>query len=117
VSAGTVEDQQSDGAQADALADFRQMLVHGVDVDVRHDQGSAGATGRTDGAKQVRPGEPPVALDPQARALLGPDAGQRALLADAVDRLRRSNILEPDFDLSPASRGGIVARANSATFF
>src|ERR1700747_76757 len=52
----------------------------------------AGAARRADGAEQVGPGEPPVALDPRTRAALGPDAGQRALLANA------GFILKPDFD-------------------
>jgi hypothetical protein len=66
--------------------------IHGLDADCRHDQGGAGAARRADGAEQVSPGKPPVALDPRTRAALGPDAGQRALLADA------GFILKPDFD-------------------
>jgi len=68
------------------------MLVHGVDTDNRHDQGGAGAACRADGAEQIGPSEPPVAPDARARAALGPDAGQRALLANA------GFILKPDFD-------------------
>jgi hypothetical protein len=68
------------------------MLVHGVDTDNRHDQGGAGAACRADGAEQVGPGEPPVAPDMRTRAALGPDAGQRALLANT------GFILKPDFD-------------------
>ena len=95
VPAGTVEDQQSDGTDADAVANFNQMLVHGRDADGRHDQRGAGAARRADGAEQVGPGEPsepPVALDPRTRAALGPDAGQRALLANA------GFILKPNLD-------------------
>ena len=88
----TVEDQQGDGTDADAFADFGQMLVHGVDTDDRHDQGGADAACRADGAEQVGPGEPPVAPDARTRAALGPDPGQRALLANA------GFILKPDFD-------------------
>ena len=88
----TVEDQQGDGTDADAFADFGQMFVHGADTDDRHDQGGAGAARRADGAEQVGQGEPPVALDARTRAALGPDAGQRALLANA------GFILKPDFD-------------------
>src|SRR6202011_2909178 len=84
--------QKGDGTEADACADFGQMLVHGLDADGRHDEGGAGTARRADGAEQVGPGEPPVALDPRTRAALGPDAGQRALLADA------GFILKPDFD-------------------
>src|ERR1019366_2151048 len=89
VPTSTVEDQQGDGTDADAFADFGQMLVHGVDTDYRHDQGRAGAACRADGAEQIGPSEPP---DARARAALGPDAGQRALLANA------GFILKPDFD-------------------
>src|SRR6202035_902414 len=77
VPSGSVEDQQSDGAQADASADFSQVFVHGPDADCRHDQRGTGAARRADGAEEVGPGEPPVALDPRARAAPGPDAGQR----------------------------------------
>jgi hypothetical protein len=52
----------------------------------------AGAAFRTDGAKQISPGKPPIAPDARTRAALGPNAGQRALLADA------GFILKPDFD-------------------
>ena len=70
-----------------------EVLVHGVDAARWHDQGGAGAAPGGDGAEQVRPGEPPVALDPRARAAPGPDGrGQRALLADA------GFILKPDFN-------------------
>jgi hypothetical protein len=92
VPAGTVEDQQGDGTDADALADFGQMFVHGLDADCRHDQRGAGAARRADGAEQVSPGKPPIAPDARTRAALGPDAGQRALLANA------GFILKPDFD-------------------
>ena len=92
VPAGTAEDQQGDGTDADALADFGQMFVHGLDADCRHDQRGAGAARRADGAEQVSPGKPPIAPDARTRAALGPDAGQRALLANA------GFILKPDFD-------------------
>jgi hypothetical protein len=92
VPTSTVEDQQGDGTDADACADFGQMFVHGLDADCWHDQGGAGAARRADGAEQVGPGEPPVAPDARTRAALGPDAGQRALLANA------GFILKPDFD-------------------
>src|ERR1019366_5068370 len=53
VPTSTVEDQQGDGADADAFADFGQMLVHGVDTDDRHDQGGTGPARRADGAEQI----------------------------------------------------------------
>ncbi len=87
-----VEDQQVDDTDADAFADFGQMSVYGVDTDCRHDQGDAGAPCPVDGAEQVGPGEPRVAPDGRTRAALGPDSGQRALLANT------GFILKPDFD-------------------
>jgi hypothetical protein len=68
------------------------MKFLAVDTDDRHDQGGTGAARRADGAEQIDPGEPPVAPDARTRAALGPDAGQRALLANA------GFILKPDFD-------------------
>ena len=56
VPAGTVEDQQGEGTDADAVANFDQMFVHGRDADGRHDQRGAGAARRADGAEQVGPG-------------------------------------------------------------
>ena len=53
---------------------------------------SIDAARRADGTKQISPGEPSVAPDARTRAALGPDAGQRALLANA------GFILKPDFD-------------------
>ena len=111
VPTSTVEDQQGDGTDADAFADFGQMLVHGVDTDDRHDQGGAGAACRADGAEQVGPGEPPVAPDARTRAALGPDPGQRALLANA------GFILDQISTDRPASFCGIAVRASSAKLF
>jgi hypothetical protein len=68
------------------------MFVHGLDADCRYDQRGAGAARRADGAEQVSPGKPPIAPDARTRAALGPDAGQRALLANA------GFILKLDFD-------------------
>jgi hypothetical protein len=96
VPTSTVEDQQGDGTDADAFADFGQMFVHGVDTDYRHDQGGAGAARRADRAAQVGPGEPSVAPDARTRAALGPDAGQRA------SAFRRG--LHPETRFRPAGR-------------
>jgi len=87
------------------------MLVHGVDIDNRHDRAAPVPACRADGAEQVGPGEPPVAPDARTRAALGPDAGQRALLANA------GFILEPDFD-RPVGKlpAGLRARQLSEVF-
>ena len=87
-----VHDEQGDCSRADALADFSQMLVHGFDVDGWQHQTNANATGRADGAEQIGPGIAPVAPRARAGAEPGPDAGQRALLANSCF------VLEPDFD-------------------
>ena len=55
-------------------------------------QSGANATGRADGTEQIRPGEAPVARRARAAPAPGPDAGQRALLANPCF------VLEPDFD-------------------
>jgi hypothetical protein len=89
LAAGQPSAEQSDGAEADALANFSQMLVHGLDADGRYDQRGAGAARRADGAEQVGPGEPPVALDPRTRAALGPDAIRKALCQEPEERCRR----------------------------
>jgi hypothetical protein len=68
------------------------MLVHGFDVDGGQDQSGANATGRADGAEQIGPGEAPVAQRARPGAAPGPDAGQRALLANPCF------VLEPDLD-------------------
>jgi len=75
---------------ADAFADFGQMLVHGVDTDNRHDQG--GAVPRAGQMAPNRwPSEPPVAPDARARAAL---AQMRVSVPCWPTRLHP----EPDFD-------------------
>jgi len=89
---GPVHDEHRDCSRTDAFPNFNQVLVHGFDVDGRQHQSGADATGRADGTEQIRPGEAPVAHRARAGAAPGPDAGQRALLADS------RFVLEPDFD-------------------
>jgi hypothetical protein len=89
---GAVHNQQGDCSWTDVFADFSQMLVHGFDVDGRQDQGGAHTTGWADGAEQIRPVKAPVAWRTRAGAAPGPDAGQRALLANSCF------VLEPDLD-------------------
>jgi hypothetical protein len=54
------EDPQSDGA--DALADFSQMLVHGIDADWRHDQAGTARRAVFDKLRWRRRGKPPPAI-------------------------------------------------------
>ena len=87
-----------------------QPEVPGLAADGRPDPRGAGAARRADGAEQGGPGEPPVARDPRTRAALGPDAGPRALLANA------GFLRKPDF-ARPAGARGIAARASPAKCF
>jgi hypothetical protein len=55
VPTSTVEDQRGDGTDADAFADFGQMLVHGVDPDDRHDHGGMTRAAPVPGAGRMAP--------------------------------------------------------------
>ena len=55
VPARAVQHQQSDGTHRDASADFGQMRVHRVDVNLRHDDCGAGAALRADRSEQIGP--------------------------------------------------------------
>ncbi len=99
VPAGAIEDHQGDSVRADIGADFDQMLVHGVDADIGHDQGGAGPARWADRAEEVGPEEAAVPLDAGPGPALGPDTGQRAMLTDA------SFVLEPH--LNRASGEGL----------
>jgi len=87
-----IYDEQGDCSRSDAFPDFSQMHGHGFVVDGRQHQSCANATGRANGAEQIRPGKTPVARRARAAAAPGPDAGQRALLANSCF------VLEPDLD-------------------
>jgi hypothetical protein len=58
------------------------MQRHGLGVRRRHDQARCDATLRTGRAEQVGPVVASVVWRAGPRSTLGPDAGQRALLAD-----------------------------------
>jgi len=74
------------------LDNFRQVQVHRLGVGAGQDEGGGGAAGGADRAKDVGPFVTLIARRARTRSPLGPDAGQRALLADA------RFVLEPDFD-------------------
>jgi hypothetical protein len=85
-------------APGDLAADLGGMLVHRVAIGGGQDEARTHASRRTDRAEQVGPAVALVARRRRSTALVGPDAGQRALLADAgFDRLWRST-LPPEFD-------------------
>jgi len=87
-----IEDEGGVAARRDLPADLGQMQRHDFGVGGWDNEGRRGAALRTDGAEDVGPFVALVARCAGPRSTLGPDAGQRTLLADA--RL----ILEPDFD-------------------
>ena len=51
--AGTIQHQHSDGADRDVPADFHQVLVHRLDVDLWHDDRRTCAALRTDRSEQI----------------------------------------------------------------
>jgi hypothetical protein len=71
---------------------MREVCVHGSDVDLRHDDGGANAAFRAGGTEQISPGEAAVLVRAWARSSAGPDAGQRALLANS------GLVLKPDLE-------------------
>ena len=90
--AGAVEDESGVATCRHLAADSSEMQRHGLGVRGRHDQARCDATLRTGRAEQVGPVVALVVRRAGPRSTLGPDAGQRALLADP------GLILEPDFD-------------------
>jgi len=92
VIAGAIEDESGVATCRHLAADSSEMQRHGLGVRGRHDQARCDATLRTGRAEQVGPVVALVVRRAGPRSTLGPDAGQRALLADP------GFILEPDFD-------------------
>jgi hypothetical protein len=90
--ARAVEDESGVATCRHLAADSSEMQRHGLGVRGRHDQAGCDATLRTGRAEQVGPVVALVVRRAGPRSTLGPDAGQRALLADP------GLILEPDFD-------------------
>src|SRR6202012_6025994 len=88
------------GARCDLCADFRQVQVHCVAIDVRQDQRRANAPGRTDGAENVGPFVSLIARLARTAARFRPDIGQAALLADS------GFVLPPEFDRLATGAGG-----------
>ena len=92
VIARAIENEGGVASWGDLAADGVEMQRHGLGVRRRHDQACRDATLRTGRAEQVGPVVALVVRRAGPRSTLGPDAGQRALLADP------GLILEPDFD-------------------
>jgi hypothetical protein len=89
---GPIHDEQGDRSSRNASADFSQMHGHGFDVHGRQHQSSASATGWANSTEQIGPDKAPVAGRAGTASAPGPDASQRALLANSCF------ILEPDLD-------------------
>ena len=60
VPARAVEHQQGDGADGDAATNLGHMLVHGRDIDLRHDDGGTDTALRTDRPEQIGPFKAPI---------------------------------------------------------
>src|SRR6202040_2490745 len=90
--AGAIEDESCVTTCRHLAADRSEMQRHGLGVRRRHDQACCDATLRTGRAEQIGPVVTLVARRAGPRSTLGPDAGQRSLLADP------GLVLEPDFD-------------------
>jgi hypothetical protein len=80
---GSIEEQDGVTALRHLAADLLEMQVHRLGVGIGHDQGRADVTTRTDSAEYVGPFVALIARGGWSAAALGPDAGQRALLANA----------------------------------
>src|SRR5207344_901636 len=90
--AGAIEDESGVATCRHLVADSSEMQRHGLGVRRRHDEACCDTTLRTGRAEQVGPVVASVMRRAGPRSTLGPDAGQRALLADP------GFILEPNFD-------------------
>jgi hypothetical protein len=86
-------------AKCDVAADLGQMQVHCLCIGLGQDEGGAYATRRTDRTEDIRPIVALIARRRRASALLSPDVGQAALLADA------RFVLPPKLDRLVASLG------------
>src|SRR5215469_121701 len=90
--ASAIQHQDGNGSGGDALADLHQVLVHRLDIHLRHDDRRAGLALWADGAEQVDPFVAAIAQHTRAAATFRPDTGYRSLLPDAC------LISEPDLD-------------------
>lgn len=85
-------------AGCDLGADLGEVRAGGLGADMRQDESGRGAAVGADGAEQPDGVMTVVARDGGSCAALGPDVGERALLADA------GLVLEPDLDRLVARR-------------
>ncbi len=69
-------------ARCDGFSDLGEMRAHGLCVGMWHDQSGRFSPFRADGAENVAPDIAGVARGTGACSTLGPDTGERALLAN-----------------------------------
>ena len=89
VPSGAVAHENGMCAVGDGAGDLGEVSGHGLRVGVGHDQRGGGPALGADGTENAGPGVAGVARGARAAAARGPDAGQRALLADPS--VRREN--------------------------
>lgn len=92
VIAGAVDDESGMAAWRNLAADGGQMQRHGLGIGGRQDQAGGEAALGAGGTEQIGPVVALIARRTWPASPLGPDPGQRALLANAC------LVLEPDFD-------------------
>jgi hypothetical protein len=90
--AGAVEHEHGVSARRDGAGDLGEVIVHRAGVGEGHDEARGHAALRADRAENAGPLVAGVARCARARTALGPDPGERPLLADP------SLILEPDLE-------------------
>jgi len=87
-----VENDDGMGLGRNTIGNLAQVSIESPAIGVGHDKGCADGALRADCAEDVGPFVALIARRAGPCASFGPDAGQRALLADAC------LVLEPDFD-------------------
>ena len=83
VPAGAVQCDDGVRARSYLSADLGQVQVHRGGVDKWEHERGADPSGRADGTEQIRPVVSLIAWSARTAALVRPDVGQAALLADA----------------------------------
>jgi len=111
VIAGAVNDESGVTARGDLAADGGEMQRHGLGIGRWQDQAGGEAALGASGPEQIGPGVALIAWRAGPASSLGPDAGQRALLANAC------LILEPDFDRLAGGAGGESLRDGRGKVF
>src|ERR1700730_6025519 len=88
----TIEQHNGMTVCCNIATDLGEMQVHGLAIRHGEDEGCSDISCGTDGTEQIGPALALIARSPRPAAALGPDACQRALLADA------GFVLPPQFD-------------------